>query len=233
MSNADRFLNSYRILEEELSKKYDMDVKAFGSPIVRFINDKEGKDYKDRLNLCREIRNLLTHHAEFDGERIIEPSDSMIEFLNSTIDYIKRPPLAINYAVSFEDILKTGSNQRAKTVMRKMQRLGFSHVPVIDNGEFVGIFSISTIFTYALSNGLAEINEDMLIADFSEILPPDKHETEKFKFMPPDTTLFTVRIEFEKKLQRGKRLAAVFITDNGSVGGRILGMLTPVDVINI
>ena len=37
--------------------------------------------------------------------------------------------------------------------------------------------------------------------------------------------------EFEKRSQRSKRLAAVFITDNGSIGGRILGMLTPWDII--
>ena len=232
MGRAEEFLDNYRLLEEELCKKYNIDEKSFGSPIVRFINDKEGKEYRDRLNLCREIRNLLSHHAEFEGERIIEPSSSMTEFLKSVTEYIKKPPLAVNYATLFENILKTSLSQKARVVMRKMQRQGFSHVPVTEGGELIGVFSISTVFTFALNNGMSSVNDDMTIGDFAELLPPDKHENEKFCFMGKDATLADVRGEFNKKVQRSKRLAAVFITDNGSFGGRIVGMLTPWDVIN-
>lgn len=232
MGRAEDFLDRYRTLEEALCKKYNIEEKAFGSPIVRFINDKEGKEYKDKLNLCREIRNFLSHHSDFDGERIIEPSQSMIDFLQTVIDYIIQPPLAVHWATLYADIFKTTPSQKVQTVMRKMQRLGFSHVPVIENGEFIGVFSVSTIFAYSLKNGMSSMNDDMLIGDFAELLPPEKHETEKFSFVGYDATLFSVKNMFNKKLQRSKRLAAVFITDNGSVGGRIIGMLTPWDVIN-
>ena len=75
------------------------------------------------------------------------------------------------------------------------------------------------------------MSDDMLIDNFRELLPPDRHENERFLFMTKDATIFKVRNEFEKRSQRSKRLAAVFITDNGSIGGRILGMLTPWDII--
>ncbi len=231
MGRAEEFLDSYRLLEEELCKKYSIEDKTAGSPIVRYINDKEGREYKDRLNLCREIRNLLSHHSEFAGERILEPSNAMTEFLKSVTEHIKQPPLAVQYATLYNEILKTGSSQKAKTVMRRMQRQGFSHVPVIDNGEFTGIFSVGTVFSYALNMGMSDINDNMTIGDFAELLPPDKHETERFMFMPEDTTLFTVRSEFNKKIKKSKRLAAIFIMSNGSYDGRIVGMLTPWDVI--
>lgn len=233
MDKAEEFLDCYRLLEEELCRKYNIDDKTFGSPIVRFINDKEGKNYKERLNLCREIRNLLTHHAEFDGEPIIVPSSSMTEFLKEVTQYIKQPPKAIHFATLYTDILKTSPTQKAQIVMRKMQRLGFSHVPVIDQGEFVGVFSMNTIFTYALHTGMSSLSDDMLIGAFAELLPPDKHENERFCFFSENATLFEIKNEFNKKMQRNRRLAVVFITDNGSFGGRILGMLTPWDVINV
>ena len=75
LDRADEFLNKYRLLEEVLNKKYETDEKSFGSPVVRFINDKESKPYRDKLNLCREIRNFLSHHSEFDGERIARRND--------------------------------------------------------------------------------------------------------------------------------------------------------------
>ena len=72
----------------------------------------------------------------------------------------------------------------------------------------------------------------MLIEDFMELLPPDKHESERFVFLPKNATLFEVKNEFENRTGRSKRLAVVFLTDNGSISGRIVGMLTPWDVVN-
>ena len=199
MSRADDFLDKYKTLEEELSEKYNYDEKT-GSPVMRFITDKEGKPFREKLNMCREVRNFLSHHAEIDGEPLVEPSEGMIRFLDEVTDYVCRPPLAISYSTLFADILKAGSKNKAMTVMKKMQKLGFSHVPVIDSGTFTGVFSIGTFFSYALRYGMGALNNDMLIEDFMEFLPPDNHESERFVFMPKTATLFEVKNEFENRL---------------------------------
>ena len=229
---ADEFLNCYRELEQALAKKYGFDEKTFGSPIVKFLSERESEPFRDRLNLCREIRNFLSHHAEFDGERVLQPSQAIIRFLMSVTDYVRQPPLALTCATLYPDILKATPSQRVLTVMKKMERQGFSHVPVIENGEWVGVFSVSTIFTYTISRGLSAISDEMVIGDFAELLPVDRHITERFQFCGNEATVEDVRVMFEKHQWRSKRLAAVFITDNGSLGGRILGMITPWDLIN-
>lgn len=228
---ADEFLDKYRALEEALVKKYGSEEKSFGSPVVRFIGDKESEHWRDKLNICREIRNLLSHHAEFGGERIIQPSEMMIRFLEEVTEYVRRPPPALSCATLFADILKTTPSQKAQTVMKKMERQGFSHVPVIENGSCVGVFSVSTVFTYCLIHGMTAIKDDMLISDFAEILPPEKHSTERFRFVGREATLYDVRMLFERAGTH-RRLAAVFVTDNGSQHGRILGMITATDIIN-
>ena len=219
------------MLEEELTRKYHCDEKS-GSPVVRFLSEKESKPYREKLNMCREIRNFLSHHSELDGEPLVEPSEGIVHFLQEVTDYLQRPPLALSYATQFADILKASPKNKVVTVMKKMQKSGFSHVPVLDGSVMIGIFSIGTFFSYALKNNLTALNDNMLIEDFQELLPPDRHENERFLFLPPETTLFDVKNEFEKRSQRSKRLAVIFITDNGSIGGRIEGMLTPWDVVN-
>ena len=231
MNRADDFLEHYRVLEEELTRKYHCDEKS-GSPVVRFLSEKESKPYREKLNMCREIRNFLSHHSELDGEPLVEPSEGIVRFLQEITDYLQRPPLALSYATQFADILKASPKNKVITVMKKMQKSGFSHVPVLDGSVMIGIFSIGTFFSYALKNNLTALNDNMLIEDFQELLPPDRHENERFLFLPPETTLFDVKNEFEKRSQRSKRLAVIFITDNGSIGGRIEGMLTPWDVVN-
>ena len=156
---ADEFLNAYRELEETLNAKYNVDEKKFGSPIVRFMSEKESKPYRENLDICREIRNFLSHHSEVNGERIIQPSQAMISFLGEVTDFIKQPPLAIEVSTLFADILKTTLSQKAQTVMKKMERQGFSHVPVIDGGECIGVFSVSTVFTYSLENGMTSLRD--------------------------------------------------------------------------
>ncbi len=229
---ADEFLNAYRELEEVLNKKYGADEKKFGSPIVRFLTEKESKPYRENLDICREIRNFLSHHSEVDGERIIQPASSMIRFLGEVTDFINRPPLALEFSTLYADILKTTLSQKAQTVMKRMDRQGFSHVPVIDSGECVGVFSVSTIFTYSLTYGMTSLRDDMLISDFGDMIDFDKHSVERFRFFDKDTSIYDVKNEFDHKSRGSKRLAAVFITDNGSSKGRILGMLTPWDVIS-
>lgn len=231
MNRADDFLEHYRVLEEELTRKYHCDEKS-GSPVVRFLSEKESKPYREKLNMCREIRNFLSHHSELDGEPLVEPSEGIVRFLQEVTDYLQRPPLALSYATQFADILKASPKNKVITVMKKMQKSGFSHVPVLDGSVMIGIFSIGTFFSYALKNNLTALNDNMLIEDFQELLPPDRHENERFLFLPPEATLFDVKNEFEKRSQRSKRLAVIFITDNGSIGGRIEGMLTPWDVVN-
>ena len=119
---SDEFLNLYRTLEEVLSEKYSDRTRNYGSVVVQFMNDVEGRQFKDKLNLCREIRNLLSHHPEVNGEKIIEPSQAMLDILNEVINYVKRPPLAISYATAFENLLKASLNNNALTIMKKMER---------------------------------------------------------------------------------------------------------------
>ena len=229
---ADEFLDKYRALEEELNNRYGEDDRGYGSAVIRYLNDKESKPYREKLNICREIRNFLSHHSEIDGEKIIQPSESIIRFVVELTEFIRRPPLAVDYATPFANLLKTTRSQNVRSLMKKMERQGISHVPVIENGECIGVFSVSTVFNYFLISGGADVNDDMRISDFEEFLPVEKHITEKFRFVGRDISLYDVRAEFERKVRGAKKLAAVFITDNGSSHGRILGMITPWDVIN-
>ena len=224
-------MKSDRTLEEVLSEKYSDRTRNYGSVVVQFMNDVEGRQFKDKLNLCREIRNLLSHHPEVNGEKIIEPSQAMLDILNEVINYVKRPPLAISYATPFENLLKASLNNNALTIMKKMEHRGFSHVPVLNGGKFIGVFSVGTIFMYILGGNAIENIEKMEIGDFRKYLPFEAHTTERFRFISKSTTVIEAKTAFEQPQQRSRRLVALFITDNGSQGGRLLGMITPWDIL--
>ncbi len=228
---VDRFLDMFRTLEKLLEEKYHHRRRHFSSVVMEYINDPESEQFREELDLCREVRNLLTHSANIGGEPPITPSQPLVDALQSIIDYIQAPPMAMNVATPASKLLTTHPNQRVLGVMQKMTDRGFSHVPVIDYGRFVGVFSISTPFSHSLDNPDFGIGQDSRIGDFTHLLGIDAHDTERFEFMSRDTDLNTVRKAFETVGSDRKRLAMIFITENGKQSETILGVITPWDVV--
>lgn len=232
MKNHDEFLDLYRQLEETLTQRFEESGRRSGSVIMDFINDDEGAPYREDLNACREVRNILTHHSSIDGMPIVEPSDALIHVLKEVIAYVKQPQSALDFATPREKLMVAHMDQNALKVMREMKKRGFSHVPVLKNGEFAGVFSVSTVFSYVIEEEDHSVDRQTKIEDFGNLLKLDQHASERFEFASRRASYWDVRDRFEKrKGQPPKRLAAVFVTENGKFGERLLGMITPWDVI--
>ncbi len=228
---AERFLEMYRELEEVLALQYS-DTRRYNSAVMEYINDRSNPYYREELNTCREIRNLLTHHADIGGKAIVEPSDEVMNLLEKILQYVSDPPLVLSCATPFERLMTTSPEQRAFSVMHKMKGRGFSHVPVLDRGVFRGMFSVSLPFAYTLEHEQG-ITRDFTIGDFGELLDIDKHCTERFLFVAKTMTVRQAGKAFETVGSDKKRLAMILITENGKPREKILGVLTPFDVLHI
>ena len=115
--------------------------------------------------------------------------------------------------------------------MRRMRKMGFSHVPVMEKGRMVGVFSVGSLFSFLEKNGLDALEPGDRIGKLKDELPAEKHASEKYLFMPENATILQVRAEFENRSARNCRLSAVFITPTGICGEPLLAMLTPWDVL--
>ena len=72
--------------------------------------------------------------------------------------------------------------------------------------------------------------KDAKIRDFSDFIPIDRHESESFAFVSRDTLVIDIEDMFAKELRQEKRLAVVFITDNGDPNEKLLGLVTAWDI---
>ena len=228
--SAQEFLNLYKELEEDLEHYFETRGRHSASPIYDYMNSKEGQPFKEKLDTCREIRNLLSHHADIDGESVVEPAYGLIDFLEELITYINNPPLAIDRATPAEGLLTTDETRNVYALMQIMDKRGFSHVPVVVHGRVIGVFSISTVFDWQLANPEGSLSMTSTIKDMSPFLPVSKHRTEQFVFANRDLTLSDARALLEKK-QKGKHVAVIFITRGGDQNDELLGMITPWDVL--
>ncbi len=229
MINTEVFLDLYKQLEDELEKKYRGAKRRYSSVVFEYSKDPASAVFRDKLDVVREIRNLLTHNANIGGLPVIEPSEPVVEGLREVLAYVKNPPLALEYAKQGETIMRATLNQGVLCTMELMDKNGFSNVPVMRNGDFIGVFSKDTIFRYVMMSG-KPIDSATTLEDLQRLLPVKEHP-QNYAFLPRNATYAEAKAIFEKLTGKGKRVNVIFITENGGEQERLLGMLTPWDVM--
>ena len=227
---SDEFIDLYKQLEDALEEKFSGMKRRYSSVVFEYINHYESAPVRESLNLCREIRNLMTHSANLGGVPIVEPSEPVVEALRAALEYVQRPPLALEYATTGQRIVCAGLSDRVLKLMAMMDKNGFSHIPILDKKRFIGVFSVSTIFSCLLLDPELRLTQETTIRELGQMLPVDRH-IENYAFVDRRTPLLEARRMFEKIRGKNKRLSVIFITETGSREEPLLGMLTPYDVM--
>ena len=229
---AELFLRKYRVLEGLLERRYEGRKLNSSSVVMEYMRDADSERIRVDLDLLREIRNILSHNADSDGSPVVEPSQETIDRLERIIDHVKKPMLAVDFGTPANEILFANMNDRIYDVMRSMQKNGYSHVPIRDRDGLFGVFSVKSIFDFLSANGVESLDRDSRIADLGRRIRLDDPSSERYVFMPADSTLAAVRAAFERHAEKNRRLNIVFITRHGDPAEAILCMLSPWDVLS-
>lgn len=231
MTRADIFIDLYKNLEELLWSRYSDGKQYSGSAVMRYYNSDEGKKWREELNVCREMRNILSHHASIDGEAVFEPSEGVISALERIIEDVKNPPMARTIATPSARLVTCRLSDLLDKTVAVMKERGYSHVPVVERGRLCGVFSVGTVFSMLEKYGAKRIEENSHISDFSEFLPIDRHMTETFGFVPEDAPYSSLKASFVARGPKHRRIAALFVTPSGKKDEPLSGIITPWDMI--
>ncbi len=231
MDNAEKFLNLYKSLEEALETRYRERGKSTSSPVSQYLKEREAEPFRNDLDLCRQVRNLLSHTADVDGETPVQPADALLRVLREVLDFVQRPPLAVEYATPYDALLRARPDDLVMPVMRRMVDCGFSHVPVMRGQLVLGVFSASTPFSQLITGRTPPIDEQTEMSALSNLTRIDQHLTERFLFVPDGISVPEAQRLFTLDRKREKRLAALFLTSNGQQSGDLTAMMTPWDFV--
>ena len=229
--NVAYFLELYRTLEELLEEKYRGVRLRTNSVIREFISDVDATPYKEKLDLCRQIRNLLVHSAGLDGETPLIPSDALIGTMEEIIAFVRKPPLALEFATLRNELMTADLKTPVLDLIRRMREKGFSHVPVMQGDRVSGVFSWNVLIRFLMEKGNYQLRSNLVMRDLGVFLPLREHEMERYLFMDRNSTYFDIKDAFEKDQVRNRRLACVFITEEGTQNETLLGLITPWDLL--
>lgn len=225
----EKFLELYKEMEGLLKEKY-MGEAARSGVVMKFINSLEGKRFREKLNTCREIRNILAHSPDIRGEAPLIPSAGAVAFMEEVVAYLKQPPTVLENATPAARLVTANLQSEIQPLIHRMQKEGFSHIPILDEKQFYGMFSTGIFFSLALDK--KECLRAQKIEDVKEYLAIERHACETFAFVDKDMTVDEARELLNRA--RGphhKRLAALLITEHGRPQEPLLGLATPWDVM--
>lgn len=229
MNKTDIFLEKYRELEEagRLAFKLPADVGV----VTALARMPEFKHERARLKYCIDVRNLLSHSPQYEQDFLVAPSDKMITLLGSLVDRINRIPTCKDFAIPARNVYACSLEDQVLPAMNAMREHNYTHIPLLNNGTLIGVFSENTLFTYVLDNEIISVDRETRFKNLAQYLPISKHTTETFRFLSWDAQMYEAKKLFEGALERMERIGMVFLTQNGNESERILGILTPWDIL--
>ena len=223
------FIELYKKLETAIRDKYDVP-QGTGAVSWLIRNEQGFGGVRDELNYCREVRNLLQHGERVRGDYAVIPSAGMIECVRSTLERVEGLPRAIDLCVRTSDVFSATLTDPMLAAMRVMCEKSYSHLPILEDGRVVGVFSAKSLLTYLIEDEITTLDEAMTFEQVAGLLPLDKHGSETFAFVSQDMLATDIAKLFQQARTQSRRLGVVFVTAHGKQRECLLGMLTAWDM---
>lgn len=229
MNNNDVFERLYNELEDVIREKYKLPDNASA---VYFYESKVSGELSKHFRMLRELRNYIVHDKRIDMFDAFRVTDEAIAFLEKAIEQLKKPIRAMNVCVQKHQILFARLTTPVLPLMKTMLDRNISHVPVLDDeGILFGVYSGSTLFLSLTENPTSIINQQTTIDDFKPYLPINQHVGERYWFIPRSMPIDEIIDLFGQTTKDGKKLKMLFVTENGKPSEKILGLITPWNVL--
>lgn len=232
MTNADRFIDKYKQLEEAVRFTYGL--REEDSVTHYLLNKDKFRSYRDEFQYCKEVRNLLSHKKKIGGSFAVEPSEEMIEFLDNLIAKVKNRPRCYDIHIRLGEVYHQTLDARVRDTLVTMHKSSYRCVPILDpRGVVAGIFDLDSFLSYIATRGADSLNPELRFSDIADFISLDKKKEDKIIFVRDDSFADELEERIENALKKGVRTELAVVTANGSPKEKMLGIITPWEIIKM
>ena len=235
ISNAQKFLAIYNEIDDFMRQDLNEEHYISHSDLI-YKMIKKGNYvfdyYYQELKSFSRLRNAIVHNPDKrTADPIAEPHDEALRQYQELLNKVLRPELALDQlAIPTEKLYTITPNTNVLKAMKIMNEKAFNYLPVLERRKFRGVFSDSAIFNYILENQGALIDQTLQIRDLGKVIHIENCINEAFIFAEKEITVIAIEDIFRKGFKNNKRVAVVFITEDGSQEGEMLGLVTAWEV---
>ena len=130
-----------------------------------------------------------------------------------------------------KDIFWRRLDDPVKPAMEQMRLLGHSSIPILQDGRVIGVFDERSLFQYISQCGGTVFPGTLTFRSLQPYISVSERDMQLFAFASMNAYVDDVVALFEKRLENGKRVRLVLLTNSGKPTDRLRGILTPWDII--
>ncbi len=230
---SEKFLELFNQLDAYMRSRLHFDRFVDHSTLLREMSLKHRifLDYLSELRTFAEIRNMLIHNPyKKDADPLFHLHGYLLKRYGQIVDLVLNPPKALSVSIPAGAIYTATLESPIQKLMKVMIEKNFTHIPIVKNDAMIGVFSENTFLSFLIKNQEGIILKDATVGDFEDFIKLENHMNEFFEFVPRNTLLSEVEEIFKTGMKNKKRIAVVYITENGKSSEKILGMITPWDL---
>ncbi len=234
LARGDRFLAAFNVIDRAMRRKYgDPGAKEGFRRLVDLLVDRDWTVRKFREDLVEfaELRNAIVHDRISPTYLIAVPLPGTVERIERIAASIERPPLV--YPQFKRDVACFSPDDKMDSVFRTMAATGYSQFPVYRGTNYIGLLTDGGIARYlasALSKNVQDRPADPGQASVGEVLKSEKNP-DRARFIPRTATIYQAEHLFVGQAQGKWRVSALLITETGMTEEKLLGIVTPSDVL--
>ena len=224
VNKTEKFLDKYKYLENVIKTEFNLGKNE--SAMNFLIRQKPFREYENELDLCRETRNLLSHNPKLNGEYALEPSDELITFMDKIIDKIENPLRAKDVMVPKNALCYRHMNASIREAMIALRENSYKYIPILEDGVLAGVFGAKTMLDILINEETGGIDKNATFNEVREYVSLENADKGSIRFVSQETLVSDIGAMYRKSSERKERINLIFVTANGKVTERILGIIT-------
>lgn len=229
--NSERFLQAFNRITATLRKISGVKEHSAFFRLIDMSKKKSAlvRKYEDDLRTYADLRNAIVHHRTSTEFVIAEPHIEVVRRIEKIDRALAKPKLVGQ--VFQKNVLTFQSEDSLAYALDVIRKRKFTQFPVYEGNEFKGL-----VTTVGITNWLAtNLTDDYQIGEMPTLGDILRHEKNRinYKFVSRFITVYDAEEIFKQGVERGKRFEALLITEHGKQHQKLLGMITPIDIMDV
>lgn len=229
--NSDRFLTAFNRIDHRL--RDIIGAKDF-MPFYRLVDQAKKKDvlvrkYEDDLRSYADLRNAIVHHRTAMEYVIAEPHVDVVEKIEYMDSTLAKPTLVGQMFRKKVHVFQ--ERDSLKHVLKVIRSRKFTQFPVYHKDQFKGLVTTVGITNW-LATTMAGNQLPKHIPTMHDILLHEKNKV-NYKFVSRYITIYEAEEIFKQGVERGRRFEALLITEHGKPQEKLIGIITPLDIMKV
>ena len=185
--------------------------------------------HRNEIDTFRYMRNTLAHNL-INGEDPFIVSKSVIDLLQQYLDEVNQK--VYSFSVKTKDIKTVEYCSTLEETLRIMGNNNYSNIPIVDsNFRVIGIVSSDVVID--ILNKKAELEVEMMdkFNKYSSYFDLKNTDNGFHLFVNKDMDLYELDNVIDGYKYSKNKCNIILVTSDGTKSGRLLGLLTPWDLL--